>query len=115
MTKLPNADCLPITVVPGLHRLFLDFCAGQPEARSFYAAEPSDSAWKSRPAIPAHWAQMVNLLGAQNSSHAAAPAIEALRAGAGVVVTGQQVALFGGPLFTPFKAASAIEIGRAHV
>jgi bacillithiol biosynthesis cysteine-adding enzyme BshC len=55
---------------------------------------------------------MVDLLAAQNPLPAAAPALEALRAGAGVVVTGQQVALFGGPLFTPLKAATAIARAR---
>lgn len=112
VTNLPNADCLPITVVPGLHRLFLDFCAGQPGAKPFYASLPPDPAWHSRPPVPAHWLRMVNLLAAQNPSPAAAPALEALRAGAGVVVTGQQVGLFGGPLFTPFKAATAIARAR---
>jgi bacillithiol synthase len=112
VTDLPNADCFPITVVPGLHRLFLDFCAGEPGARPFYASLPPDFGWQTRPAVPAYWAQMVELLVEQNPSPAAAPALEALRSGAGTVVTGQQVALFGGPLFTPFKAATAIARAR---
>jgi bacillithiol biosynthesis cysteine-adding enzyme BshC len=111
-TDLPKGDCLPVTVVPGLHRLFLDFCAGEPGGRPFYANLPSDAGWQSRPAVPAHWPQMVNILAAQNPSPAAEPAINALRAGAGIIVTGQQVGLFGGPLFTPFKAATAIARAR---
>src|SRR5581483_11228654 len=39
--------------------------------------------------------------------------IERLRNGASAFVTGQQVALFGGPLFTLFKAATVIEHARA--
>jgi bacillithiol biosynthesis cysteine-adding enzyme BshC len=112
VTDLPNVDCLPITVVPGLHKLFLDFCAGQQPATPYYAALSPDSGWHSRPAVPAHWSQMVDLLATQNPSPNAAPALDALRAGAGAVVTGQQVALFGGPLFTPFKAATAIARAR---
>jgi bacillithiol biosynthesis cysteine-adding enzyme BshC len=98
--------------VPGLHKLFLDFCAGQQPATPYYAALSPDSGWHSRPAVPAHWSQMVDLLATQNPSPNAAPALDALRAGAGAVVTGQQVALFGGPLFTPFKAATAIARAR---
>ncbi len=98
--------------MPGLHRLFLEYCSGAAAARGFYAPGSWDESWRERPEIPAHWPELVGLLAGQNSSPAAAPALDALRGGAGVVVTGQQVGLFGGPLFTPFKAATALARAR---
>jgi bacillithiol biosynthesis cysteine-adding enzyme BshC len=107
---LLTAERHPITVVPGLHRLFLEYCSGAAAARAFYASGSWDESWRERPEIPAHWPELVGLLAGQNGSPspAAAAALEALRGGAGVVATGQQVGLFGGPLFTPFKAATAL-------
>ena len=116
MIELPTIDLHPITVVPGLSRLFLDYCAeGAPERNSlrpFYASLPPDTGWQVPPPRPAHWQELVSLLAAQNPSPAAAPALAALSQGAGTVLTGQQVALFGGPLFTPFKAATALARAR---
>ncbi len=114
VNELLNADCYPITVAPGLHRLFLDFCAGEARAHAFYGFGPVDQAWTARPPLPAHWPELVNLLASQNagSGPQADAALEALRQGAGTVVTGQQVGLFGGPLFTPFKAATALAHAR---
>jgi bacillithiol biosynthesis cysteine-adding enzyme BshC len=109
---LSIADCHPIPEAPGLSRLFLDYCAGDEAARRFYALNLPASGWQARPPVPTHWPELVTLLAAQNPSASAAPALDALRSGAGTVLTGQQVGLFGGPLFTPFKAATALARAR---
>lgn len=113
---LPIADCFPITAAPGLSRLFLDYCAGADNARAFYGPAHDDPIrgfnWQSRPPVPGHWAALVSELAAQNGSEAARPSVDALRGGAGTILTGQQVGLFGGPLFTPFKAATALARAR---
>ena len=115
MNDLLTAEHYPITVAPGLTRLFQDYCEGNAAVQPFYAAQPNSGGWLAiadAAPLPAHWPELVQLLAAQNPSPAAAPMLEGLRKGAGVVVTGQQVGLFGGPLYTPLKAATALARAR---
>ncbi len=103
-----------MAVLPGLSKLFRDYIAG--DAGEFFPACAGTS-WMRSPATPLPAAQpLAALLEAQNRAWHAGPAalgnIEALRAGARAVVTGQQVGLFGGPLYTLHKAATAVRLAR---
>ena len=106
--------CYPLSVVPGLSRLFLDYAAGQ--ASEWYPSNPNGDGWMRASSSVEPRPALADLLQAQNRAcHAGLPAmahIAQLRTGARAVVTGQQVGLFGGPLYTLHKAASAIRLAR---
>lgn len=94
-----------------MSRLFLDYCAGDPAARRFYGGSDPDR-WQQRPELPPHWPELIDIVAGQNPGPSATASIVALRHGAGTVLTGQQVGLLGGPLFTPFKAATVLARAR---
>lgn len=117
---LLKSEKYPVNLAPGMSQLFLDYCTAAPAAQRFYpylsqspdgpaAAQP---VWQRRPSLPPHWLELVGLLAEQNPEPAAEKSLSALHQGAGIHVTGQQVGLFGGPLFTPFKAATAVARAR---
>ena len=116
-----KAQCLPFRDIPHTTRLFTDFLSWVPSIQAFYAHPPRFSDWlKDETAAvrydPARRVQVADILERQNRAWEASPKtlenIARLRAGATAVVTGQQVGLFGGPLFSIFKALSTVKLAR---
>jgi bacillithiol biosynthesis cysteine-adding enzyme BshC len=108
-------------MLPHITRLYADYLAmaEQPAAagvRGWYGAEPLGDGWTRSAAGGAGGgavgAALADALRAQSVEFGAGAAalgnIGKLRAGARAVVTGQQVGLFGGPLLTLLKAATAV-------
>src|SRR3984957_9867079 len=123
-----KTECYPISILPGLSRLFLDFAERRDPLTPFFPASAYSTGWMTTPPVlaPAHRATLCDLLEQQNRGFGATdPVFEniaRLRNGAGTVVTGQQVTLFAGPLFTILKAATVIRkakdasiCGQPHV
>ncbi len=120
-----SAECHPITVLPHLPALFRDYTelrTAPPDApvRRFYPFSPFDQRWQrgTTPSLQADRTELAEALLAQNRLYNAG---EATFANIGrlrnpetrAVVTGQQVGLFGGPLLTLLKAATAIRKAQA--
>ncbi|WP_158751191.1 bacillithiol biosynthesis cysteine-adding enzyme BshC [Acidobacterium sp. S8] len=108
-----HTECFPVTVLPHLSRLFTDYALSRTPL-PYYPLSPYSQEWASRQRAldPSARAAVADLLVEQNRSFGAGEKtfenIERLRNGANAVVTGQQVTLLGGPLFTLFKTATVI-------
>jgi bacillithiol biosynthesis cysteine-adding enzyme BshC len=116
-----KTQCLPFSQVPHTSRLFLDYLSYNPTVRDFYPRSPLFPEWVKEEAgrvgyDDARRQTVCNTLENQNRNFGAGPKtfanIERLRRGALAAVTGQQVGLFGGPLFSIFKALTAVKLAE---
>jgi bacillithiol biosynthesis cysteine-adding enzyme BshC len=114
-----KSECLPFSQIPHTTLLFSDFLADHSKVKQFYRRSPYFNQWMKdeAAAIPydsARREHVAAILLRQNEALGASPKalenIRRLRAGAAAVVTGQQVGLFGGPLFSIFKALTAFKL-----
>lgn len=112
-----STECYPISLLhpTRLYQEFLDQETAPAVApiRGWYGAVPTGHQWLHSVApASTHAHGLADALAAQARNFGSSPAtlgnIDLLRAGARAVVTGQQVGLFGGPLLTLLKAATAI-------
>ncbi len=116
-----KSECLPFQQIPHTTRLFLDYLSYTPSVRDFYPRSPDFSEWlkdESQRVVydAARRGKVSEILERQNRVWGASPKtlanIERLKQGALAAVTGQQVGLFGGPLFSIFKALSAVKLAE---
>jgi bacillithiol synthase len=113
------SHCLPFRQLPHTTRLFLDYLEHPPSVEAFYPRSAHFLEWVKDESVRVQYpadrrVRIADLLERQNrtfgASKTALENIDAFRAGALAVVTGQQVGLFGGPVFSVYKALSAVKL-----
>jgi len=116
-----KAHCLPFSQIPHTTHLFTDFLAYSPKVKTFYPRSPYINEWLKEQAASLKYdsprrGRVADILERQNKSWDASPKtldnLERLRKGAAAIVTGQQVGLFGGPMFAIYKALTAVKLAE---
>jgi bacillithiol synthase len=116
-----KAHCLPFSQIPHTSPLFIDFLKYLPKIQPFYPSSPHFEEWLQDEAArisydAARRERVSAILERQNKSWDASPQtlanLDRLRKGAAAVVTGQQVGLFGGPMFAIYKALTAVKLAE---
>ena len=101
--------------MPGFPGLFSTYCTNYADLEAFFGGN-----WRSRDAYEAvaervqtpHPDAVASVLERQNAAWDAGDASALRKPGTLVVVTGQQLGLFGGPLYTLYKALTTVQLAR---
>jgi len=116
-----TAQCLPFREIPHSSRIFLDYLDRTPSVQTFYPRSASFLSWaaeeSSQIKYPADRRKRVaEILEHQNKACGASAKtlenISRFRDGAFAVVTGQQTGLFGGPMFSIYKALTTVKLAQ---
>ncbi|MGO9650544.1 MAG: bacillithiol biosynthesis cysteine-adding enzyme BshC [Terriglobales bacterium] len=114
-----KSECLPFSQIPHTTPLFSDFLSDHSKVRHFYPRSPYFNQWMKQESAAIRYdaarrERVAAILLRQNEGWHASPKtlenIRRFRAGAATAVTGQQVGLLGGPLFSIFKALTAVKL-----
>lgn len=109
-------NCIPFSSIPHSTQLFLDFLHHFPNVSRFYPRPPLVAEWAKEEqqriqCPPDRRERVASTLERQNRKFGvgskALENIQRLKQGASAVITGQQVGLFGGPMFSLLKAITA--------
>jgi bacillithiol biosynthesis cysteine-adding enzyme BshC len=116
-----KSQCLPFRQIPHTTPLFTDFLSWSPAVQPFYSRSPHFAEWAKDETSALRYdsarrQRVAGILERQNKAWGGSPKtlenIARLRNGASAVVTGQQVGLFGGPLFSLFKALTTVKLAH---
>ena len=116
-----KSHCISFRQIPHSTKLFLDYLDFATSVRQFYPRSPYLLEWAKDEVSQIRYpserrGQIATILARQNAKFGASPKtlenIERLRSGAYAVVTGQQVGLFGGPVFSIYKALTAVKLAQ---
>jgi bacillithiol biosynthesis cysteine-adding enzyme BshC len=116
MTSSMESHCLSFRDVPHTTKLFSTFLENFPRVSSYFGHPPTESGVTAAAGEvqldPGVRRGVVEVLREQNCAFGADAAtnrnLDRLASGAVAIVTGQQVGIFSGPAYSPYKAVSAV-------
>ncbi len=116
MISSMESHCLPFREIPHTTKLFSTFLEDFSRVSRYYAHPPTDqgilAAASEVKFDPETRQEVVAVLREQNRLLGAGRNLDRLAAGAVAIVTGQQVGLFSGPIYSFFKALCAVRFAE---